>query len=375
MFSLVFTRRYSMAHRLMADARSKCAVPHGHNELVTVRLQASAARRLDGVANMVEPFEIAKTHWHRWIDEEVDHALQLSDRDPLIGYFREHEPDRLARLLVTPGDPTTEMLAACFMAKLNAFLERDGSGLRCVEVAVEETPTNTVTFAGDPADVLPERPAAGNRHRLVVARGRQHQRSRPRRRGTMSTIRISEIFGPTVQGEGALIGKPTVFVRTGGCDFRCSWCDTLHAVLPAHRHDWSPMTPEEILARVETADRRRSGAHHALGRQSGDPAARAPDRVGQGAPPPLRDGDPGQRRRRLLCRARLAGAVAQAALLRHDDRLGRVRRLPRRRRRRTAHRPQGRRVRRCRLRLRRPGGGALSVAAAISFGRQPRARR
>ena len=163
MFSLVFTRRYSMAHRLMADVRSKCAVPHGHNELVTVRLQATATRRLDGVANMVEPFEATKTRWHRWIDEEVDHALQLSDRDPLIGYFRDHEPDRLARLLVTPGDPTTEMLAACFMAKLNAFLAKDGSGLRCVEVVVEETPTNTVTFAGDPADVLPERPAAANR--------------------------------------------------------------------------------------------------------------------------------------------------------------------------------------------------------------------
>jgi 6-pyruvoyltetrahydropterin/6-carboxytetrahydropterin synthase len=163
MFSLVFTRRYSMAHRLMADARSKCAVPHGHNELVTVRLQASATRRLDGVANMVEPFETAKTLWHRWIDEEVDHALQLSDRDPLIGYFRAHEPDRLARLLVTPGDPTTEVLAACFMAKLNAFLEKDDSSLRCVEVVVEETPTNTVTFAGDPAQVLPERSVAGNR--------------------------------------------------------------------------------------------------------------------------------------------------------------------------------------------------------------------
>lgn len=39
-------------------------------------------------------------------------------------------------------------------------------------------------------------------------------------------IRISEIFGPTIQGEGALIGEPTVFVRTGGCDYRCSWCDS-----------------------------------------------------------------------------------------------------------------------------------------------------
>ena len=66
----------------------------------------------------------------------------------------------------------------------------------------------------------------------------------------MSAIRISEIFGPTVQGEGALIGKPTVFVRTGGCDYRCSWCDTLYAVLPAYRHDWLPMAPEEILSKV-----------------------------------------------------------------------------------------------------------------------------
>jgi len=67
----------------------------------------------------------------------------------------------------------------------------------------------------------------------------------------MTAIPISEIFGPTVQGEGALIGKPTVFVRTGGCDFRCRWCDTLYAVLPTYRHDWSPMTSEEILGRVE----------------------------------------------------------------------------------------------------------------------------
>lgn len=41
------------------------------------------------------------------------------------------------------------------------------------------------------------------------------------------TISVSEIFGPTVQGEGELIGKPTVFVRTGGCDYRCLAAGTL----------------------------------------------------------------------------------------------------------------------------------------------------
>lgn len=63
-------------------------------------------------------------------------------------------------------------------------------------------------------------------------------------------IRISEIFGPTIQGEGALIGQPTVFVRTGGCDYRCDWCDTLHAVDSSFRHDWKPMRAEEVFAQV-----------------------------------------------------------------------------------------------------------------------------
>jgi len=64
-------------------------------------------------------------------------------------------------------------------------------------------------------------------------------------------IRISEIFGPTIQGEGPLIGRPTVFIRTAGCDYRCSWCDTLYAVLPEHRHEWALMAPSDIAARVD----------------------------------------------------------------------------------------------------------------------------
>ncbi len=64
-------------------------------------------------------------------------------------------------------------------------------------------------------------------------------------------IRISEIFGPTIQGEGALIGQPTVFVRTGGCDYRCSWCDTLYAVESKYRNDWKPMSADAVFARVE----------------------------------------------------------------------------------------------------------------------------
>jgi len=59
-------------------------------------------------------------------------------------------------------------------------------------------------------------------------------------------MRISEIFH-SVQGEGLLLGVPSVFVRTSGCNLRCRWCDTPYA-------SWNPegeeMTPEEIVHRV-----------------------------------------------------------------------------------------------------------------------------
>lgn len=85
----------------------------------------------------------------------------------------------------------------------------------------------------------------------------------------MQTILISEIFGPTIQGEGALIGRPTVFVRTGGCDFICQWCDTLYAVLPEHKSQWTKMDAPAILAEIE---RLSGGAPITVTLSGGNPA-------------------------------------------------------------------------------------------------------
>jgi 7-carboxy-7-deazaguanine synthase len=60
-------------------------------------------------------------------------------------------------------------------------------------------------------------------------------------------LRICEIF-QSLQGEGRLTGTPSVFVRSGGCNLRCWYCDTPYA-------SWQPegedLSVEEIVARVE----------------------------------------------------------------------------------------------------------------------------
>src|SRR5436190_21718635 len=62
---------------------------------------------------------------------------------------------------------------------------------------------------------------------------------------------IMEIFGPTIQGEGMLLGMKTMFIRFGGCDYRCGKCDSMHAVLPELIHqDALYMTDREITAEV-----------------------------------------------------------------------------------------------------------------------------
>jgi 6-pyruvoyltetrahydropterin/6-carboxytetrahydropterin synthase len=140
---LNFSRRYSMAHRLLHDASSKCLTPHGHDEVVTIRLKPTGPLDL-GAANMTASFAQAKGAWHAWIDAWVDHALQLNGEDPLLGYFREHEPNQLTRIMVFRGDPTTEALAIAFFRKLSALLAVEGR-FTVDELSVQETPTNAVT--------------------------------------------------------------------------------------------------------------------------------------------------------------------------------------------------------------------------------------
>jgi 7-carboxy-7-deazaguanine synthase len=61
-------------------------------------------------------------------------------------------------------------------------------------------------------------------------------------------MRITEIY-QSIQGESSYAGLPCVFVRTTGCDLRCSWCDSEFTFTGG-----TSISVDEILARVEEFD-------------------------------------------------------------------------------------------------------------------------
>lgn len=58
-------------------------------------------------------------------------------------------------------------------------------------------------------------------------------------------IKINEIFY-SIQGESTSVGCPTVFVRTTGCNLRCTYCDTKYSY-----YEGEFQTLESVLAEVE----------------------------------------------------------------------------------------------------------------------------
>jgi 7-carboxy-7-deazaguanine synthase len=68
-------------------------------------------------------------------------------------------------------------------------------------------------------------------------------------------LKIAELFY-SIQGEGKLVGVPSVFVRASGCNLRCTWCDTPYA-------SWNPegenIAVDEIVRQV-----RAHGAKHVV---------------------------------------------------------------------------------------------------------------
>ena len=57
-------------------------------------------------------------------------------------------------------------------------------------------------------------------------------------------MRIAEIF-LSIQGEARQLGMPTWFIRTSGCNYNCSFCDSKYA------KNGTEMSIEEIIKAVK----------------------------------------------------------------------------------------------------------------------------
>ncbi|MEO8548813.1 MAG: radical SAM protein [Kofleriaceae bacterium] len=63
------------------------------------------------------------------------------------------------------------------------------------------------------------------------------------------TYLVKEMFGPTLQGEGAHAGRPCVFLRFAACSLACSWCDTDFSAEGAVK-----LSVDEIVAKLLALD-------------------------------------------------------------------------------------------------------------------------
>lgn len=67
---------------------------------------------------------------------------------------------------------------------------------------------------------------------------------------TSDTIEVCETFA-SICGESTWQGLPAFFIRTAGCNLRCSWCDTQYAWSPGENRSIASLTDE-----VENSGRR-----------------------------------------------------------------------------------------------------------------------
>ena len=74
----------------------------------------------------------------------------------------------------------------------------------------------------------------------IVLKSRQSPRT-----SSGPVLMVSEVFGPTFQGEGPSLGQRCSFLRLGGCNLHCTWCDT------PYTWDWTGRNGRKYDPRVE----------------------------------------------------------------------------------------------------------------------------
>ena len=133
MYSVTKKIEFCYGHRLL-DYEGGCRRLHGHNGVLEIVIEK---KELDPLG-MVADFTAIKDSVRRWVDENLDHKMILSKKDPLLPALKEHgEP-----FAVLDSNPTAENIAR------HVFEHCKSSGLPVAEVRLWETPTSAATYRG-----------------------------------------------------------------------------------------------------------------------------------------------------------------------------------------------------------------------------------
>ncbi len=144
---LQFRYRFEAAHRFLSSSSLPCKTPHGHSWYATMTV-AFKSKVLNDNQMSVE-FSAIKTHWKNLIDQTFDHSYMHHHKDPVAELLIKETPS--PRLVSFPGDPTTELISLLMFHKMKLIIDQaEFSDLVEIhQIAIEETPTNTVVCDKD----------------------------------------------------------------------------------------------------------------------------------------------------------------------------------------------------------------------------------
>jgi 6-pyruvoyltetrahydropterin/6-carboxytetrahydropterin synthase len=117
--------RFEAAHRLLKNYCGKCTNNHGHSWLVTLHLEGTNLDEKDMLIDFQE-MKVLKI----WIDDQLDHATILWEKDPMCNYIRESQQ----RIFITAKNPTSEHIAEIILKKAIELFENSRIKVSCIEV-------------------------------------------------------------------------------------------------------------------------------------------------------------------------------------------------------------------------------------------------
>ncbi|WP_233866660.1 6-pyruvoyl trahydropterin synthase family protein [Paraburkholderia adhaesiva] len=127
----------SCGHRVVGH-EGKCVHLHGHNYRVHFSCEAAA---LDAIGRVID-FGVIKERLCGWLEDQWDHRMLLWCDDPWLPFVREID----ATVVSVPFNPTAENMAQ-HLVMLVGPVVLDGTGVRLVEVTVEETRKCSATYS------------------------------------------------------------------------------------------------------------------------------------------------------------------------------------------------------------------------------------